>query len=125
MATLFPTPPILRLRLDPQSGNKIMAAAWTSVYSSSSLYAYMLGQSSIDLTNMAAGDIIDVRITKQLDPNGVPVTHDEKQFFGVQSTGRKQFKIGPILDVYGLSIDMRQTAGTLRTLYCEFMVAKR
>lgn len=125
MATLFPVPPILKLRLSPQSGNKAMTVAWSSVYTYSSNYAYMLAQSSIDLTNMVAGDIVDVRITKLIDPSGTPGVPDEKQFFGVQPAERKQFKIGPILNVYGLTIDMRQPAGALKTFYCEFMVAMR
>lgn len=125
MAQIFPTPPILRLRLDPQSGNKIMTAAWSSVYSSSSLYAYMLAQSSIDLTNMVAGDAVDVRISKRDDPTGGLIVVDQKQFFGVQPTERKKFKIGPLIDVYGIQVDMRQTAGALKTFYCEFQVAMR
>lgn len=125
MATLYPSPPILRVRRSAQSGNKTMTAAWASVYASSSLYTYLFSQGIIDLTNMVAGDIIDVRVRKQVDPAGALILHDQKQFFGVQPNERKQFKIGAIFDVYGLSIDMRQTAGALRTLYCEFVDARR
>lgn len=125
MAEMYPSPPILRVRRSVQSGNKTMAAAWAAVYSSSSTYAYMFGQGSIDLTNMAAGDIVNVRIRKQVDPSGGVINHDQKQFFGVQPDERKQFKIGSILDVYGLSIEMQQTAGALRTFYCEFFDARR
>lgn len=102
-----------------------MTAAWASIYSSSSTYAYMFSQGSIDLTNMVAGDIVEVRVSKQVDPAGTLIVHDQKQFFGVQPVERKQFKIGPILDVYGLSIDIRQTVGGLKTFYCEFMDAHR
>lgn len=125
MATMYPTPPILRARRSVQSGNKVMTAAWASVYASNSNYAYMFSQGSVDLTNMVAGDIVDVRVRRQLDPAGNLIEQDEKQFSGVQPADRKQFKIGAMFDVYGISIDMRQPAGALKTFYCEFIDAYR
>lgn len=125
MAQQFPVTPILRERRSTQSGNYIMTAAWQTIYTSSSLYTYRFSQGMIDLTNMAAGDYISFRISKRVDPTGNLIVHDQKTFFGLQPDERKEFKIGSLLDVYGVLIEAQQTQGALRTLYCEFMEAFR
>lgn len=125
MAVQYSVTPILRERRSTQSGNYVMTAAWQTIYTSSSLYTYRFSQALIDLTNMAAGDLINFRISKRLDPFGNLIVHDQKQFFGLQPTEKKAFKIGALLDIYGVLIEAQQTQGTLRTLYCEFMEAFR
>lgn len=102
-----------------------MAAAWGAVYSESSIMAYLFGGAEIDLSTMLAGDTIDVRVRKVVISGGGWVNHDQKQYSGAQPTGHPSMRIGPIPDIYGVEVAMRQTAGVLRSIPCEFFDAKR
>jgi len=118
-------PPMLRLKRSAQSGSKAMAADWTVIYAESSVMAYIFAGAMIDLSTMAAGDIIDIRVRKQLSSGGALVNHHAMNYVGAMPVGHVTVHIAPIPDVYGLSIDMRQVLGTLRTLPCEFFDAHR
>ncbi|MCK5235929.1 MAG: hypothetical protein KAR06_03000 [Deltaproteobacteria bacterium] len=125
MASVSGMPPMLRLQRSAQSGAQAMAAAYAVVYTESSSQAYIFAGAEIDLSTMAAADIIDIRIRKQLASGGGWVNHDEVQFTDAQPTGHPSIAISPIPDVFGVEISMRQTAGVLRTIPCEFYDAKR
>ena len=125
MATAYVTTPILRIKRSTQSGEKVMTAAYSVVYETSSPYAYLFASAEIDLSNMQAGDVVDIRVRKKVEENGSYIVHDERTYSGVQPSSRKSIKIGPLVDVYGVEIAMRQTAGAFRTFYCEFFDAKR
>lgn len=117
--------PILRLKRSLQSGVKTMTAAYVAVYTNSSSYAYLFAGAEIDLTNMIAGDVIDVRVRKRIVSGGAFIPHDTKTYTGAQPTVRKAVKINPIIDVYGVEIGMRQTAGVLRNITIEISDALR
>lgn len=127
MAHAVVSPPLLRLKRSTQSGSKAMAATYTTVYTESTIsgIAYIFAGAEFDLSTVAAGDIIDVRIRKVVVSGGGWVNHDLKQYTGAQPAGHPSKHINPIPDVYGVEIAMRQTAGTLRTIDCEFFDAKR
>lgn len=118
-------PPMLRLARSAQSGSKAMAADWTVVYTESSIMAYIFAGAEIDLSTMEAGDIIDIRVRKQLSSGGALVNHDLVNYVGPMPAGHVTAHINPIPDVFGISISMRQTAGVLRQILCEFFDAKR
>jgi hypothetical protein len=49
----------------------------------------------------------------------------EKSYSGVQPDDRKVIKLSATPDNYGLEVSMRQTAGALKYILCEFFDAKR
>jgi hypothetical protein len=116
----------LALRRSSQSGDKLMVvgAAWQTVFTDSSSLTYLFGGANLDMTQMQAGDTIDVQVLKRVKDNGPLVVHDARQMSGAQPTNHKLIRIGPAPDVYGIVIQMRQTAGVGRTIPCEFTVAK-
>ena len=118
-------PPMLRLKRSAQSGSKAMAADWTVVYTESSIMAYIFAGAMIDLSTMAAGDIIDISVRKQLSSGGALTNHDALNYVGAMPVGHQVIHIAPIPDVYGVEIGMRQTAGVLRTIPTEFFDAFR
>lgn len=126
MAGATSVPPLLALRRSGQSGTKAMAAAWTVVYSdlASSHIAYLFGGAKINLSSMAAGDHIDIRVRKIVISGGAWVNHDQMDYDDAQPADHPSVSIAGIPDVYGLEISMRQTAGTLRTIETEFYAAK-
>ena len=125
MASVSSMPPMLRLRRSAQSGAYAMAAAYAVIYTESSAMAYVFAGAEIDLSTMQAGDIIDIRIRKQLVDAAGWVNHDEKSYSDAQPTGHPSIHIAPIPDAFGVEISMRQTAGVLRTVVAEFYDAKR
>jgi len=125
MANAFISPPMLRLRRSAQSGTKTMTALWGTVYEESSTMAYIFAGAEIDLSPMLAGDVIDVRIQKQLVRAGGWVNHDSVNYAGPRPAGHVTAHINPIPDVYGVRISMRQTAGVLRNIIVETYDAKR
>jgi len=130
MAVVSGMPPILRLKRSAQSGAKGMAAAYGVVYTEntvSSALAYIFSGAEIDLSPMAAGDIIDIRVRKVIVPGGAWVNHNELNYIGPVAAGHPAVHIGPIPDVYGVEISMRQTAVAvaLLSIDCEFYDAKR
>ncbi len=130
MAVVSGMPPILRHRRSAQSGSYGMTAAWQVVYTentAASLLAYLFMGSEINLLPMALGDTIDIRVRKILVATGAWVIHDQKPYVGVQPVTHPSKHIGPIPDVYGFEIAMRQTAVAvaLLTIECEFYEAKR
>ena len=127
MAHAGSSPPILRLKRSAQSGSKAMAAAYAVMFTESTVsgIAYLFAGAEFDLSTMEAGDIIDVRVRKIIVPGGDWVNHDEWNYVGAQPAGHPSKHIRPIPDVYGVEVAMRQTAGVLGTIPCEFFDAKR
>jgi len=126
MASGTSVPPLLSMRRSGQSGTKAMAVAWTVVFSdlSSTNIAYLFSGARINLSTMAAGDHIDIRIRKIVLSGGSWVNHDQLGYDDAQPSAHPSVAVGAIPDVYGVEIAMRQTAGTLRTIETEFYVSK-
>ena len=119
-------PPMLALRRSAQSTTYTMTAAWQVVYTevSNSSLAYLFGGSRINLTNMAAGDTIDIRVRKRVVSAGAWVNHDLLSYSDAQPANHPSVAIGAIPDVFGIEIAARQTAGVLITAEMEFYAAK-
>ena len=115
---------LLKLRRSTQSGDKVMTADYAAVYEEKAESAYIFAGAKIDLTNMQAGDTIDVRVRTKLKDGGSYVALAEDSYTGLQSDSKKAIRVTAILDNYGLEIAMRQTAGPLRVIPCEFFDAK-
>lgn len=126
MANATSVPPLLALRRSAQSGSKTMTLAWQVVYTdvSSSLIAYLFGGARMNLSTMAGGDTIDIRVRKIVVPGGEWVNHDQIGYDDAQPANHPSVSIPSIPDVFGVEISMRQTAGVLRTIETEFYAAK-
>lgn len=125
MAHAVTSPPMLRLRRSAQSGQKLMTAAYVVIYQESSSQAFFFSGARIDLANMQAGDVVDIQILAQLSDGGGYAVLDTIQYVGARPVSRTVASIGYAANVYGFQVQMRQTAGVLRTLACEFYEAKR
>lgn len=127
MATLSGVPAILRVTRSTQSGAYAMTAAWQVVYSNSSPYAWLFAAAEINLTPMAAGDTIDIRVRKIIVSGGAQVVHHGISYSGVQPVNHPSVHVGPLLSVYGVEVAMRQTAVAvaLLNINCEFFDAFR
>lgn len=130
MAIVSGMPPILRSKRSAQSGVKAMTAAWQVIYTEntvSSALAYLFMGAEINLLPMAAGDTIDIRVRKIVVAGGAWVPHDQKNYIDAQPVTHPSRHIGPIPDVYGVEIAMRQTAVAIALLNIEteFYDAKR
>ncbi|MFY9259578.1 MAG: hypothetical protein WAO71_03615 [Gallionella sp.] len=127
MATAFSVPASLRVRRSSQSADYIQTAAWQTVYSNAMSYAWMFASGEIDLSNMVDGDQIEIRVSKRNVENGAYIMKDSLLYEDAQPTGQKKITIGPIMDTYGVLIEMRQPAiaVALITCYCEFFDAIR
>jgi len=103
-----------------------MTAAWQVVYSdvSSSTIAYLFAGAKMNLSPMQAGDHIDIRLRKRVVSGGDWVTHDQIGYDDAQPANHPSIAISAIPDVYGVEISMRQTAGVLVNIECEFYAAK-
>ena len=130
MAIVSGMPPIMRTRRSAQSGSFVMTAAWQVVYTESeatSLLTYFFLGSEINLSPMAAGDTIDIRIRKILVATGAFAIHDQRSYPDARPATHPSLRIAGIPDVYGVEIAMRQTAvaAALLTIEAEFYDAKR
>jgi len=126
MATGSSMPPMLRLKRSTQSQTYAMSVgAWVTVYSESCSLAFLFAGCSIDLSNMQAGDTILVRISKQLVSGGGYILHDQVAYSGAQPAGHPAIAISPIPSVYGVLIEMQQSAGVARNVNLESYDAKR
>ena len=126
MAGAISVPPLLSLRRSGQSGIKAMQPNWGVIYTdrSSSTLAYLFGGARINLSNMQAGDQIDIRVRKTVIPGGEWVLHDQLSYEDVQPTNHPSVAIGAIPDTYGVEIAMQQGGGVLTTVEAEFYAAK-
>ncbi len=115
---------LLKLRRSTQSGDKVMTADYAALYEEKAEVVYIFAGAKIDLTNMQTGDTIDVRVRTRLKDGGSYVTLDEKSYTNVQPDTKKAIRITAMPDNYGVEIAMRQTAGPLRVIPCEFFDAK-
>ncbi|MDP2729130.1 MAG: hypothetical protein Q8O55_01450 [Dehalococcoidales bacterium] len=123
MAVVSSMPPSLSFKRSAQSGSKVMTAAWQVVYTENtavSLMAYLFAGAEINLSPMAAGDTINVRIRKILVPGGAWVIHDQVAYNNAQPVTHPSVHINPIPDVYGCEISMQQTAVAVALLQIEF-----
>ena len=116
---------LLKLKRSPQSGWKLMTASYAPVYEESHSVAYIFAGGKVDLSPMEAGDVVDVRVRTKLEGGGDYKTMWEKSYSGVQPDDRKVIKLSAMPDNYGLEVSMRQTAGVLKYILCEFFDAKR
>ena len=115
---------LLKLRRSSQSGDKVMTNTYAAVYEQEAEAAYIFAGAKIDLTSMEAGDTINIRVRTRVKEGGNYVVHDEKPFVGVQPASKKVIRITATPDNYGLEIAMRQTAGALKVISCEFFDAR-
>jgi hypothetical protein len=125
MATSYGATPVLRLKRSTQSGEKAMTAAWQTVYEETASDAFLMWNGIIDLSEMQAGDIINIRFSHKSFADGDFVVYDQAAYNDAQPTEHKKIKIGDIASTHGARIEMQQTAGVLRDIYCEFYDAKR
>ncbi len=117
--------PMLRIKRSTQSGSKAMANAYAAVYSESSSQPWIFGGAVIDLSNMVAGDIVNVRLRKTMAAGGAWIILDELTYLNAQPAGHPCLYIEGMANLYGLEISMRQTAGVLLAINTEFYDAKR
>ena len=126
MASAFPVSAALRIRRNAQSAVYTMTAAWQTVYANARGYAWAFVSGEIDLTNMAAGDDVEIRISARNVAAGAYIVKDYLLFEDQQPTNLQKITIGPILDTYGVLIEMRQpVAVALITCDCSFYDAVR
>lgn len=125
MATGSSMPPMLSLRKSVQSGVFTLTAAWQVLYTESSTQPYLFVGSEIDLTNMQALDVVDIRVRKRLTLAGAWINHDQVQYIGVQPAGHPLVHIASLPDIYGIEISAIQTVGAFRQITCEMFDAKR
>ena len=116
---------LLKLERSPQSGWKLMTGPYLPVYEESQSVAYIFAGGKVDLSPMEAADVIDVRVRTKLEAGGDYKTLWEKSYNGIQPDDRKVIRLSAMPDNYGLEVSMRQTAGTLKYILCEFFDAKR
>ena len=116
---------LLKLERSPQSGWKLMTGDYAPVYEESQAAAYIFCGGKIDLSSMEAGDAIDIRVRTRLEDGDTYKTSWKQSYSGVQPDDRKVIRLSAMPDNYGLEVSMRQTAGTLKYVLCEFFDAKR
>ena len=116
---------LLKLQRSPQSGWKLMTSSYAPVYEESHAVAYIFCGGKIDLSPMEAGDVIDIRVRTKLEGGDSYKAVWHSAYSGVQPDDRKVIKLSAMPDNYGLEVSIRQTAGTLKYILCEFFDAKR
>ena len=116
---------LLKLKRSAQSGWKLMTGAYAPVYEESDSVAYMFAGGKIDLSPMIAGDAIDVRVRTKLEGGDSYKTTWQSSYSDVQPDDRKVIRLSAMPDNYGLEVSMRQTAGPIKNILCEFFDAKR
>lgn len=120
--------PVMRYSRSNQSQNYAMRiGAWVTVYSEwGSQQPFLFAGCSIDLSNMQAGDTIVIRATKQLVSGGGYILHDQMSYSGAQPASAPAISIPLITaSLYGIMIEMRQTAGVARNVFVETFDAFR
>lgn len=119
--------PVLELRRDVQSGNKLMTGVMAVVFTDSgNNIPYMFGGAYINLTPMVLGDSIVVRVRKMIAQGGSLDIVDQTTYTDAQPVTHPEIFISPLPDIYGVEIAMQQTAGAVfRIIPCEFWVAHR
>ena len=115
----------LKLKRSTQSGWKLMMASYAPVYEESDTVAYIFAGGKIDLSSMEAGDAIDIRIRTKLESGDSYKTTWMNSYSGLQPEDRKVIRLSAMPDAYGLEVSMRQTAGALKYILCEFFDAKQ
>jgi len=118
---------LLKLQRSTQSGIKTMTAAYATEFDDTDANPWMFMGSWIDLTNMQALDVVNIRLSAVGMDGGAYIVEDILTYTGVQPVGAKAVRIGAIPNVYGVRIEASQTAGfpPFLSLDMEFMVAKR
>lgn len=127
MATPVIMPPVLKIKRSTQAGTYAMAAgaAWVVMYSENCTQAYLFCGAIIDISNMIAGDDVDIRIRKQMFNGAGFINHDQVNYLGAPPATHPTVYIAPIPDVYGVEISARQNVGVLISLNIEPYDAKR
>jgi hypothetical protein len=125
MATGSSMPPMLNLKKSDQSGVYTLTGAWQTIYTESCLQPYLFVGAEIDLSNMAALDVVDIRIRKRLTLAGAWINHDQVQYIGAMPAGHVAVHIGSLPDIYGIEISAIQSVGAFRIITCEIFHAKR
>lgn len=117
----------LSLGRSAQSGNYTMTAAWQAVFSDSSSMPWIFYGGVIDLTNMADGDVIAVRVRKTIALGGAWILVSQLKYANLQPVGKKLVNVSAITDVYGLEISMWQplVAANYLVIATEWFPAKR
>ncbi len=127
MADASGASPVLMMTRSTQSGNYTMTGAFQAIYSDSSTQPYIFYGGWFDLTNMADGDVITVRVRKTIASGGAWIVASQISYVNAQPIGSKVKPIGPIADVYGIEVSMYQplVAANFIVIGTEWFPAKR
>lgn len=119
--------PLLMLGRSNQSESKTLTGAYATVFEDSDNLPWMFAGAWIDLTNMAGGDTVDIRVSAKGKSGGAYVVEDEISYTGVQPADAKAIRISAMQNVYGVKIEAYQSAGAppYLSLDMEFFPAKR
>lgn len=119
--------PVLQLRRSDQCGSKTLTGSYVAVYEDSDNLPWIFARARIDLTNLGVGDTIWIRLSTKGEDGGAYAVEDELSYTGVQPADSKAIEIDAIPNVYGVKIEMYQSAGDppFLAIPCEFLVAKR
>jgi len=118
---------MLVLARSAQSGSKTLTGAYVAEYEDSNAAPWMFMGAWIDLTNVAGGDTIWIRVSTIGVDGGAYVVEDETSYTGVQPASAKAIRIDGFPNVYGVKIEAFQSAGgaPFLSLDMEFYCAKR
>lgn len=118
---------VLQLSRSNQSGSKTLTGAYVTEYEDSDTSPWIFMGAWIDLTNMAGGDTVYIRVSSKGKSGGAYVVEDENSYTGAQAADAKAVRIAALPNVYGVKIEAYQSAGAppYLSLDMEFFVAKR
>lgn len=118
---------LLQLTRSAQSGSKTLTNAYVAEYEDSDTNPWIFVGAWIDLTNMAGGDTVYIKVSTKGVSGGAYVVEDENSYTGAQPASAKAVRIGAIPNVYGVKIEAYQSAGAppYLSLDMEFFCAKR
>jgi len=120
-------PVTLALGRSAQSGSYTMAGVWQAVYSDSDTFPYIFYGGEIDLTNMAEGDLLRIRMRKRQTSGGAWRVMSQLPYIGLQPIGKKLVPVPALPDVYGFEVSMIQdlVAVAFISVTCDWFPAKR
>lgn len=119
--------PSLAMQRSSQSADKVpvLAGPWLVVYTESNTVPYLFAGGKVALTNMLAGDHLEIRTRTVGTLGGAWENNDFQAYDNAAPANHQTARIGPVANVYGVEIAIRQTlGGAARTYPCEFIVFK-
>lgn len=118
-------PGLFDVKRSTLSGTYTLTAAWQTIYTDSSTQPFSFLGGFVNLSNMQAGDTVQIRVRRIEASGGAYVLHDIMTYTDAMPANHPVAPIDGLFNMYGVEVSIIQSVGAFRNVTAEFFYGKK